>query len=116
MADELTIALLDLLRKAQLDDNADFLRDRLRTVSQALMEASCLPSLAPTATSAPPNAPATGMATVSASGTLALAPSSSKSRACGMVAVVGVTWRQVDPRRCASAPPRRSRRRRRRCR
>jgi putative transposase len=39
MADELSIALSELLRKAQMDGNADFLREGVRVLSQALMEA-----------------------------------------------------------------------------
>jgi transposase-like protein len=38
MADTLTIALLDLLRKAELDQNVDFLREGVRLLSQSLME------------------------------------------------------------------------------
>jgi len=38
MADELRIALLGLLRKAQVEQNAGFLREGARALSQALME------------------------------------------------------------------------------
>ncbi len=38
MADELRVGLLELLRKAQLGEDADFLRDGVRVLSQALME------------------------------------------------------------------------------
>ena len=38
MADTLTIALLDLLRKAELEQNVDFLREGVRLLSQSLME------------------------------------------------------------------------------
>lgn len=38
MADEMRMALLDLLRKAELEQDADFLRDGVRVLSQALME------------------------------------------------------------------------------
>src|ERR687886_2620834 len=38
MADELRMALEDLLRKAELERNADFLREGVRVLSQALME------------------------------------------------------------------------------
>ena len=38
MADELRMALLELLRKAELDGDTDFLRDGVRVLSQALME------------------------------------------------------------------------------
>jgi transposase-like protein len=38
MADELRMALLDLLRKAELDGDADFLRDGVQVLGQALME------------------------------------------------------------------------------
>jgi transposase-like protein len=38
MADELRMALVELLRKAEHDGDADFLRDGVRVLSQALME------------------------------------------------------------------------------
>lgn len=38
MADEVRMALLELLRKAELDQDADFLRDGVQTLAQALME------------------------------------------------------------------------------
>ncbi len=38
MADELRMALLGLLRKAELEENADFLRDGVRVLAQELME------------------------------------------------------------------------------
>lgn len=38
MADDLRMALTDVLRKAQLDGDADFLRDGVRVLAQALME------------------------------------------------------------------------------
>jgi transposase-like protein len=39
MADEFRMALLELLRKTELDQNADFLREGVRVLTQALMEA-----------------------------------------------------------------------------
>lgn len=39
MADEMSMALDELLRKAQLSDDVDFLREGVRTLAQALMEA-----------------------------------------------------------------------------
>ena len=38
LADELRMALLELLRKAELDGDADFLREGVRVLSQALLE------------------------------------------------------------------------------
>ena len=38
MAEELRIGLQELLRKAQIEHNADFLRESVRALSQALME------------------------------------------------------------------------------
>jgi transposase-like protein len=38
MADEMRMALLELLRKAELDGDADFLREGVRVLSQALLE------------------------------------------------------------------------------
>src|SRR5215210_6127391 len=38
MADELRMALSELLRKAELEQDADFLRDGVRVLSQALLE------------------------------------------------------------------------------
>lgn len=38
MADELRIGLSELLRKAMIDHDADFLREGVRVLSQALME------------------------------------------------------------------------------
>src|SRR5258708_37954503 len=38
MTDELSMALEELLRKAQLSEDVDFLREGVRVVSQALME------------------------------------------------------------------------------
>ena len=38
MADEMSVALADLLRKAQLDGDAAFLRDGIRVLAEALME------------------------------------------------------------------------------
>ena len=38
MAEELSMALGELLRKAQLERDADFLREGVRALSQALME------------------------------------------------------------------------------
>jgi hypothetical protein len=38
MADELRIGLSELLRKAMIDQDADFLKEGLRVLSQALME------------------------------------------------------------------------------
>ena len=38
MADELRIGLQRLLRKAQVEHDADFLRESVRALSQALME------------------------------------------------------------------------------
>src|SRR5215204_7335387 len=39
MADELRMALLDLLRKAELESTADFLREGVKLLAQELMEA-----------------------------------------------------------------------------
>src|SRR5215471_17746001 len=39
MADTASMALDELLRKAQLSDDVDFLREGVRTLAQALMEA-----------------------------------------------------------------------------
>ena len=38
MADELRIGLTELLRKAMIDQDADFLKEGVRVLSQALME------------------------------------------------------------------------------
>jgi putative transposase len=38
MADELSMAWMELLRKAEMDQDVDFLREGIRTLSQALME------------------------------------------------------------------------------
>ncbi len=38
MADELRMALSELLRKAQMEGDADFLREGVRVLGQALME------------------------------------------------------------------------------
>lgn len=38
MADELSMALMELLRKAEMDQDVDFLREGVRTLSHALME------------------------------------------------------------------------------
>jgi transposase-like protein len=38
MADELRMALEEVLRKAQVERDADFLRDGMRVMAQALME------------------------------------------------------------------------------
>ena len=38
MADELRIGLVELLRKAKMDQDADFLKEGVRVLSQALME------------------------------------------------------------------------------
>jgi putative transposase len=38
MADELRVGLSELLRKAQMEDDADFLGEGVRVLSQALME------------------------------------------------------------------------------
>ena len=38
MADELRIGLHELSRKAMIDQDADFLKEGIRVVSQALME------------------------------------------------------------------------------
>ncbi len=38
MADELSIGLWELLRKAQLEGNIDFLREGVRVLTQALVE------------------------------------------------------------------------------
>jgi hypothetical protein len=38
MADELRIGLAKLLRKARMDQDADFLKEGVRVLSQALME------------------------------------------------------------------------------
>jgi putative transposase len=38
MADEMRVGLLELLRKAQMEGNSDFLREGVRVLSQALME------------------------------------------------------------------------------
>lgn len=38
MADDLRMALLELLRKAEFDHDGEFLRDGVRVLSQALME------------------------------------------------------------------------------
>ena len=38
MADEMRIGLAQLLRKAQMDHDADFLKEGVRALSQALME------------------------------------------------------------------------------
>ncbi len=38
MANELRMALSELLRKAQMEENADFLREGVRVLSQALTE------------------------------------------------------------------------------
>jgi putative transposase len=38
MADDLSMALRELLRKAQVEENVDFLREGVRTLTQALME------------------------------------------------------------------------------
>ena len=38
MADELRIGLAELLRKAQMEHDADFLKEGVRALSQAIME------------------------------------------------------------------------------
>ena len=38
MADELRVGLLELLRKAQMEGDSEFLREGVRVLSQALME------------------------------------------------------------------------------
>jgi putative transposase len=38
MADEMRVGLLELLRKAEMEHDADFLREGVRVLSQALME------------------------------------------------------------------------------
>ena len=38
MAEELRMALLELLRKAELDEDVDFLREGVRAMAQQLME------------------------------------------------------------------------------
>ncbi len=38
MADEVSMALQDLLRKAELEGNVDFLREGVRVLAQQLME------------------------------------------------------------------------------
>jgi putative transposase len=38
MAEDLRIALQELLRKAELDSDVDFLRERVRVMAQQLME------------------------------------------------------------------------------
>ena len=38
MAESVSMALMELVRKAELDGDADFLREGVRVLSQALME------------------------------------------------------------------------------
>ena len=47
MADELRIGLQELLRKAQVEGEADFLREDVRALSQAIMEMASQTHLAP---------------------------------------------------------------------
>ncbi len=47
MADELRIGLHELLRKAMIDQDADFLKEGVRVLSQALMEMEVERALVP---------------------------------------------------------------------
>lgn len=47
VADELRIGLQELLRKAQVEGEADFLREDVRALSQAIMEMASQTHLAP---------------------------------------------------------------------
>ena len=58
MADELRMALQELLRKAELNGDVDFLREGVRVLAQELMELEVASTSAPSGTSARSSAPA----------------------------------------------------------
>ena len=59
MAAELRIGLAELLRKAQIKHDADFLKQGIRALLQAIMEMEVEQHIAPAATSQPPSTQAT---------------------------------------------------------
>jgi transposase-like protein len=70
MADELRIGLAELLRKARMEHDADFLKEGVRALSQAIMEMEVEEHVgAPLATSAPRGAAATATAIGTGPGT-----------------------------------------------
>ena len=76
MADEVRVALADLLRKAGAEPGLDVLREGVRVLAQALMELEVEQHLGRGATSGPRSAPATATATGSGPGTRGWARSS----------------------------------------
>ena len=75
MADELRIGLSELLRKAMIEQDADFLKEGVRVLSQALMEMEVQESTwARGVTSGVPSVEGSATATASAPGTRGLGP------------------------------------------
>jgi transposase-like protein len=76
MADELRRALLELLRKAQMEEDADVLREGVRVLSQALMEMELSQQLGARRYERTPERTDIGTATGIGRGTLVEGPSS----------------------------------------
>ena len=78
MADELRIGLAQLLRKAQMEHDADFLKKGVRALSQAIMEMEVEEHIGSPATSGPRSAAVTATVTGKGPGTRGRARSSSR--------------------------------------
>ena len=75
MAGVARIALLGLLRKAGVEGDADFLREAVRVLAQALLEAEVSAHVGRSGTSVRPSGPGSATAIASARGTRAWGPS-----------------------------------------
>ena len=83
MADTLRMALAELLRKAQLEGDIDFLREGVRVLSQALMELDVSSIWAPSGMNARPSDAGSATATANATGTRGWGRSSYRCRGSG---------------------------------
>ena len=69
MANEVSMALDELLRKVQVSDDVDFLREGVRALAEALMELEVTQHVGLATMSAPRSALASGMVPGSGAGT-----------------------------------------------
>ena len=116
MADELRMALSELLRKAMIEQDAGFLREGVRVLAQALMEMEVQEHVGAGRHERTPSGRASATATGSGSGTPGWARSSCGCRGCETAATSlrcwsreggpSGRWRRWSRRRTSRASPR----------
>jgi len=92
MDDTVSMALAELVRKAEEHGDVDFLRDGVRVLSQALMEVEVSQHLGAERQSGRPSGAGSGTGTASESGTRVWGRSDCECRGCAMGATSRRCW------------------------